>query len=79
MGGDRLLTYTLQSENGASLRASGWVVVGKTRPTEAGWRKKDHIDRVHQPVMLEPKYRWEPLNSRGAIAAVLLGEEMADA
>ena len=69
MGGDRMLTYTLQSESGISLKASGWVVVGETRPTEAGWRKKDHLDRVHQPVMLEPKFRWEPSNSRGALDA----------
>ena len=69
MGGDRMLTYTLQTENGASLRASGWVIVGKTRPTEDGWRKKDHLKRAHQPVMLEPKFRWEPGQSRGATEA----------
>lgn len=29
MGYDRVITYTLESENGASLRASGWICQGK--------------------------------------------------
>lgn len=69
MGGDRMLTYTLKSESGTSLRAAGWVVVGETKPVQEGWRKRDHITRIHQPVMLEPKFRWEPNNSRGAVMA----------
>jgi hypothetical protein len=62
MGGQRLITYTLQSEAGTSLSAAGWRIVGQTRPVLAGWRKNDHLNdiRVHQPVMLEPKNRWEP-------------------
>lgn len=58
MGGKRLITYTLQKENGASLRAAGWRIDGKTKPVAPGWRKNDHLVREHQPVMLEPKYRW---------------------
>jgi hypothetical protein len=61
MGGKRLITYTLQSENGTSLKASGWRIVGQTKPVLPGWRKNDHLNdiRVHQDVMLERKNRWE--------------------
>jgi hypothetical protein len=59
MGGRRMLTYTLKLEEGTSLKASGWKVEGETRPVADGWRKKDHLTREHQAVMLEPKYRWE--------------------
>ena len=61
MGGLKLVTYTLQSESGASLRGAGWVVVGQVKPTEKGWRKDDHLSdtRVYQPVMAQPKFRWE--------------------
>ncbi|KKM26832.1 hypothetical protein LCGC14_1580820 [marine sediment metagenome] len=63
MGGLRLLTYTLQTESGVSLRAAGFCLVGKTRPTEPGWRKRDHLDRAWQPVMGVPKFRWEKTNA----------------
>lgn len=61
MGGRRLITYTLQSESGASLRGAGWIIVGQTKPVKEGWRKKDHLSetRVHSPVMLEKKNRWQ--------------------
>lgn len=59
MGGLRLITYTLQSELGTSLKASGWKVYGETKPVLPGWRKNDHLVREHQEVMLEKKYRWE--------------------
>lgn len=61
MGGLRLVTYTLQTESGASLRGAGWRIVGQVRPTEPGWRKHDHLDnqRSWQPVMGQPKLRWE--------------------
>jgi len=65
MGGDRLLTYTLQKELGTSVSAAGWVIVGTTRPVKPGWRKNDHLERTHQMVMFEPKNRWEPHDSRG--------------
>lgn len=59
MGGRRLVTYTLQDESGASLRGAGWRVVGEVRPTEDGWRKRDHLTRRWQPVMGQLKLRWE--------------------
>ncbi|SII80965.1 Uncharacterised protein [Mycobacteroides abscessus subsp. abscessus] len=36
LGYRRLITYTLASESGASLRAAGWRVVA-VRPTREGW------------------------------------------
>lgn len=61
MGGRRMMTYTLTSESGASLRGAGWIAVGTTKPVKVGWRKKDHLKnkRTHSPVMLEIKTRWE--------------------
>lgn len=59
LGGRRLLTYTLQTESGASLRGAGWKVVGEVKPTEDGWRKNDHLVRQWQPVMGQKKFRWE--------------------
>lgn len=59
MGGKKLVTYTLKTEPGGSLKASGWTIVGETTPVKDGWRKKDHIKREWQPVMGQRKFRWE--------------------
>lgn len=59
MGGTRMITYTLESEPGTSLKAAGWVKVGKTRPTDGGWRKNDGKARTETPVLALVKYRWE--------------------
>lgn len=60
MGGRRLITYTLESEDGASLRGAGWSIVGKTKPCKEGWRKaEDGCNRTHSAVMLIVKNRWE--------------------
>lgn len=61
MGGRRLITYTLPSESGASLRGAGWKVVGETKPVAPGWRKNDHLNpsREWSPIMGQQKLRWE--------------------
>lgn len=61
MGGTRLITYTLRTETGASLRGAGWKIVGETKPVLDGWRKNDHLNarREWQPVMGQQKLRWE--------------------
>lgn len=61
MGGNRLVTYTLKSESGASLRGAGWKIVGQTKAVADGWRKNDHLNdrREWQPVMGQQKLRWE--------------------
>jgi hypothetical protein len=37
MGGHRLITYTLASESGESLRAAGWKVLYQTKERPKGW------------------------------------------
>lgn len=60
MGGRRLVTYTLQEESGASLRAAGWHIYREVKPTQDGWRKNDHLNdrRKWQPVMGQLKFCW---------------------
>ena len=36
MGGNRLVTYTLAEEDGASVKAAGWRVVGETKARQQG-------------------------------------------
>jgi len=71
MGGQRLITYTLQTESGASLRGAGWRVVGQTKPVKDGWRKDDHLNerRTHSPVMLEVKNRWQQDDMHNSLLA----------
>jgi len=61
MGYDRLISYTLTTETGASLRGAGWKNVADTKPVAPGWRKKDHLSdtREYQEVMGFVKHRWE--------------------
>lgn len=58
MGGTRLVTYTLKTESGASLRGAGWKLIGEVKPLTAsnGWLSRD---RQWQPVMGQQKLRWE--------------------
>ena len=44
MGYKRVITYTLESENGASLRASGWVCQGKAGVIACCSRSTDYAD-----------------------------------
>lgn len=59
MGGRRLVTYTLQSEPGTSLRAAGWRLVAECQPRGEGWDKRDHLRRDWQPIYGQAKFRWE--------------------
>ena len=59
MGGLRMITYTLQSESGASLRASDWKILGETKNWNPGKGWTTRADREWQPVHSEKKYRWE--------------------
>ncbi len=55
LGYQRLITYTLPSEGGASLRAAGWRVVGQTRGGE--WSRPARLrPQVRQPGV---KTLWE--------------------
>lgn len=59
MGGDRLITYTLQSESGASLRGAGWKIVGQTPGFSEGKGWTTRPGREWQPVVGQSKFRWE--------------------
>lgn len=54
LGYGRVLTYTLDSESGASLRGAGFTVTKRTRAEH--WDRKVR-DRDRQP--LQHKFRWE--------------------
>lgn len=60
-GGQRLVTYTLQTESGASLRGAGWKVVGEVKPHKR-WKNKETADgltRLDQEIYGQAKFRWE--------------------
>lgn len=54
MGFESIQTYTLPSEGGASLRASGWVLEGTFGGGD--WSRGRSGRRTDQP--MEPKLRW---------------------
>lgn len=55
LGFRRLITYTLASESGASLRAAGWRTVGEVRGRSWSCESRPRVD--HHP--LQDKLRWE--------------------
>jgi len=55
MGYRKLVTYTLPSEGGTSLRAAGWQVVGETNGGNWNCEARPRIDTEHQ----QRKLRWE--------------------
>ena len=58
LGWKRLVTYTLQSESGASLRGAGWEIVAELKGNEGkGWTTR--AGREWQPVTGQAKLRWE--------------------
>jgi hypothetical protein len=57
LGGQKLITYTLQTEPGASLRGAGWRIVGETPGHSKGWTGRP--GREWQPVQGQAKFRWE--------------------
>ena len=58
LGWEKLITYTLQSESGASLRGAGWKVVAELKgATGKAWTNR--AGREWQPVTGQDKFRWE--------------------
>jgi hypothetical protein len=58
LGWERLITYTLQSESGSSLRGAGWKVVAQLPGnTGKGWNTRPGRD--WQEVVGQSKFRWE--------------------
>ena len=60
LGYHRLITYTLTSESGASLRGAGWKVVAECTPSHNGWDRLQ-LGRMRrwQPIYGQLKIRWE--------------------
>mgnify|MGYP003120591938 FL=1 len=56
MGGKRMVTYTLQTEGGASLRGVGWRLMGEVKPQT--WDRSNR-PREWQPIYGQLKFRWE--------------------
>lgn len=59
MGGEKLITYTLQSESGASLRGAGWKIIGQTQGAKEGKGWTSRPGRNWQPITGQAKFRWE--------------------
>ena len=57
MGGRRLITYTLPSEGGTSLRAAGWRVVGQVQGREWDTPSRPRVEAGG--VQTLDKLRWE--------------------
>lgn len=55
MGYKRIVTYTLPSEGGASLKAAGWHCVGAAGGGNWNVKSRPRIDTEHQQM----KLRWE--------------------
>jgi hypothetical protein len=64
MGGKRLITYTLTSESGSSLRGAGWKVVAQCSP---GTWDRAKRKREWQPIYGQSKMRWE-MNTMAEVA-----------
>lgn len=61
MGGNRVITYTLNSESGSSLKGAGWTLSGVVKPHKK-WMDKSKIDgikRANLEIYKIEKYRWE--------------------
>ena len=59
MGGMKMITYTLQSESGSSLRGVGWKIMGETGGwnENKGWSTRPNRDWL--PIHGQLKFRWE--------------------
>lgn len=58
MGGLRMVTYTLATEPGASLRAANFKFLREVPPNERGWAR-DGRERQWQPIYGQLKLAWE--------------------
>jgi hypothetical protein len=55
LGYHRLITYTLKTESGASLRGAGWRVVGEVKGQSWSVPSRPRVDRYP----LQDKLKWE--------------------
>jgi hypothetical protein len=66
LGYRRLVTYTLQSESGASLRGAGFRVVAELKPRSDSSQWTSRPGREWQSVVGQAKIRWEMTATKGA-------------
>ena len=66
MGGRRLVTYTLATESGASLRGAGWKIIAEVKVSKNPWNGPDR-SREYQPVYGQQKFRWEMSDGRESL------------
>ncbi len=59
MGGAKLVTYTLQTEGGASLKAAGYQVIAEASKVRENWNKGKGNLRKWQSIYGQQKFRWE--------------------
>lgn len=60
MGGEKLITYTLCTESGASLKGAGWERVGEVIPHN-NWKNKSNMDGKDRDILeiyRIKKFRW---------------------
>ena len=61
MGYSRLITYTLPSEGGSSLKASGWRLLGEHGGGNWNTKSRPRVDTEHQ----QTKFKWAATQSDG--------------
>lgn len=59
MGYNRLITYTLKTEPGTSLKAAGWKVIGETKARPKGWDTPSRPRVMAERYPTEQKTIWE--------------------
>lgn len=59
LGYKRLITYTLKSEPGTSLKAAGWKVIGETEYKPKGWNVPSRPRVMAERYPIEQKTIWE--------------------
>jgi hypothetical protein len=62
LGWRKLITYTLKSEPGTSLKAASWQLVGEVKGRSWNCKSRPRID-AHP---LQDKFRWEANNGTGS-------------
>ena len=55
MGGKKMITYTLQTESGSTLKGAGWKIIGET--SKGNWSREGR-ERDWQPIYGQLKFRW---------------------
>lgn len=63
-GGQKVITYTLETESGDSLRGAGFVAVAKTKREPKGWSRKGR-ERKTVDTDGQRKIRWQMELDRG--------------